>query len=94
MLKEKTYWSSDKTQLHKRLKVLAETWGAKAGLKGVTLDAFIVSWTPYETLRDYYGDGTWSKQKFAECHILFFERTGDYDYVAKVMGDGAGGGGE
>jgi hypothetical protein len=85
MLKEKTYWSSDKTRLHERLKVLAETWGARAGLKGVTLDAFIVSWTPYETLRDYYGDGTWSKQQFAECHILFFE---DTDYVAKLFEQG------
>ncbi len=85
MLKEKTYWSSDKTQFHERLKSLAEAWGAKAGLKNVALDSFIVSATPYDTLRDYYGDGAWSKQKFADCHILFLERTSDYDYVAKLL---------
>jgi len=86
MLMEKTYWNSDKVQLHERLTALAETWGSKAGLKGVSLDSFIISATPYDTLRDYYGDGTWSKQRFADCHILFFARTSDYDYVAKLLG--------
>jgi hypothetical protein len=31
------------------------------------------------------GDRAWSRQKFADCHILFFERTGGYDYVAKLL---------
>ena len=85
MLREKAYWNSDKAQLHERLTALAEAWGAKAGLKGVSLDSFIISATPYDALRDYYGDGTWSKQKFADGHILFFERTSDYDYVERLL---------
>jgi hypothetical protein len=36
-------------------------------------------------LRSFFGDGTWSKQKFADCHILFLEQTGDYDYVQRLL---------
>jgi hypothetical protein len=50
------------------------------------MDSFIVSATPYDELRDYYGDGKWSKQQFAECHILFFERTSEYDYARLLFG--------
>jgi hypothetical protein len=85
MLREKTYWSSDKTQLHERLKALAEAWGPKAGLTNVTIDSFIVSATPYETLRGYYGDGKWSMQQFTDAHILFFDPTSDYDYVTVLL---------
>jgi hypothetical protein len=85
MLKEKTYWSSDKTQLHERLKALAEAWGKKAGLKNVALDSFIVSATPYDMLRDYYGDGKWSIQDFANRHILFFETKPEYAYMPALF---------
>ena len=85
MLMEKTYWSSGKARLHERLKTLADVWGKKAGLKDVVLDSFIVSATPYDTLRGYYGDGTWSKQQFADRHILFFERAVDYNYVERLL---------
>jgi len=82
MLKEKTYWTSDKTRLHERLAELSDAWGKKAGLKNVVLDSFIVSATPYDTLRDYYGDGTWTRQDFADRHILFFDDTA---YVETLM---------
>jgi len=86
MLMEKTYLNDDKARLHERLKALAEACGVRSGLKGITLDSFIVSATPYDTLHDHYDDGTWSRQKFADCHILFSERAGDYDYAAKLFG--------
>jgi hypothetical protein len=86
MLREKPYWNSDKARLHERLKAASATWGAKAGLKGVVPDCFIISATPYDTLREYYDGGGWSKQKFADGHILFFERTPEYDYVARLLG--------
>lgn len=86
MRMEKAYWTSDKARLHERLADLSKTWAARAGLKDVVMDSFIVSATPYDELREYYGDGTWAKQKFADCHILFFEGTSDYDYVAKLFG--------
>ncbi|MDI6775374.1 MAG: hypothetical protein QME60_08310 [Verrucomicrobiota bacterium] len=30
-------------------------------------------------------DGTWDRRRFAEAHILFPERSGDYDYIAALM---------
>jgi len=81
MRHEKTYWTSDKARLHERLAELSEVWGRKAKLKNITLDSFIISATPYEELRDYYGDGTWSRKQFSMKHILFFEHSSEYDYV-------------
>ncbi|MDP2857219.1 MAG: DEAD/DEAH box helicase family protein, partial [Bacillota bacterium] len=80
MLHEKAYWTSDKAQLHVRLNVLSKVWGAKAGLVDVTLDSFIISGTPYDTLRDHYENGTWNRERFAEHHILFFEEVAGHNY--------------
>jgi len=85
MRHEKTYWVSDKTTLHERLRKLAKEWGAKAGLENVVLNSFIISATPYDELRDYYDDGKWTKQQFADRHILFFERTSAYDYPSMLF---------
>jgi len=81
MRQEKTYWTSDKARLHERLKELSKRWGTKKGLKDITLDSFIISATPFDELRDYYGDGDWSKDEFANRHILFFERHDGYNYI-------------
>jgi len=83
MLREKTYWTDDKVKLHLRLRELSKAWGARAGLRDVELDSVIVSATPYDTLRDYYGTGDWSRERFAEAHILFFE---DEGYVGRMFG--------
>jgi hypothetical protein len=83
MMMAKTYWSDDKAKLHERLAELSVAWGKKAGLKGVVLDSFIISATPYRTLRDYYADGTWTRQDFTDRHILFFENA---DYVKTLFG--------
>lgn len=76
MQQERTYEASDKAQLYMHLQELSQTWATRSG-KDVCLDSFIVSATPYEELRDYYGDGNWSKQQFANAHILFFDNLGD-----------------
>lgn len=55
-LQEKTYWTSDKARLHERLRDLSKAWGEKASLKNAILDSFIISATPYDDLRKYYGD--------------------------------------
>ena len=85
MLHEDAYIHDDKAQLHETLPELAKQLAAKGKLKNITLDSFIVSATPYETLRKKYDDGSWNKKKFADKHILFMERTEDYDYVAKIF---------
>ena len=37
--------------------------------------------TPFDDLRQRYDDGTWTRARFADKHILFQERSGEYDYM-------------
>ncbi|MSQ15095.1 MAG: restriction endonuclease subunit R [Dehalococcoidia bacterium] len=84
MLHEKAYWTSDKARLHERLGGMSKTWGARAGLDNVTLDSFMVSATPYDSLREHYVNGTWSREDFAKQHILFFDQ-GVVDHYPRVL---------
>ncbi|MBI4446878.1 MAG: DEAD/DEAH box helicase family protein [Acidobacteria bacterium] len=88
MLHAEAYKHDEKAKLHESLPKLAKEVGARTGLKSVILDSFIVSATPFEALRKKYDDGTWDKKRFAEAHILFPERNGEYDYMARVFEDG------
>ena len=85
MRQEKTYCVSEKAHLHERLQKLPRTWGKRPKRKRVILDSFIVSATPYEELRSYYGDGEWSKEGFSSAHILFFDNEGLY--VRELFGN-------
>jgi hypothetical protein len=85
MLHEKTYEFSDKTTLHERLSELSKSWAAKTGLSNVSLDSYIISATPYEILRLYYEDGTWSRDDFRSKHILFPDPPADVDYLKPLF---------
>lgn len=85
MLMEKAYWSDDKARLHERLAELSAVWCKKGGLKDVALDSFIISATPYESLRDHYGEGNWTREDFADRHILFFDQDGQRPYAASLF---------
>lgn len=85
MLHEKAYELSDKTMLHERLSELSKSWAAKTGLSNVSLDSYIISVTPYEKLRGYYGDGNWSKSDFQNKHILFPGSLRDLDYLTSIL---------
>ena len=85
MIHAEAYQHDDKARLHEFLPRLAEAIGNRAGLKNVILDSYIVSATSYEDLRTKYDDGTWDKKRFAQAHILFPERSKDYDYLAKIV---------
>ncbi|NIR50850.1 hypothetical protein GWN42_20430, partial [candidate division KSB1 bacterium] len=74
-----------KVRLHERLAELSETWGAKLGLKNVSLDSYIISATPYDVLRQYDGDGSWSKKDFADRHIFFFETGGGINEIERLF---------
>ncbi|MBI4566976.1 MAG: DEAD/DEAH box helicase family protein [Planctomycetes bacterium] len=76
MRQDKAYWASDKARLHERLRDLSKTWGEKAGLKGVVLDSFIISATPYDELRSMWTEGPMSREDFAKRHILFQDDPG------------------
>ncbi|WP_258359437.1 DEAD/DEAH box helicase family protein [Moorella sulfitireducens] len=84
MIHEKAYWTNDKIRLHERLRELSQEWGEKNGLKDVELDSFIISATPYEVLRMYYGEN-WTRKEFAERHILFFDESGNVDYLGALF---------
>ena len=56
-----------------------------ANVSNVRLDSFILSTTPYGELHERYGDGSWSREDFADRHILFPIRADDYDYLAKIF---------
>lgn len=85
MLHAEAYQHDDKARLHEFLPQLAKAIGDRAGFKNVILDSYIVSATSYEDLRTKYDDGTWDKKRFAQAHILFPERSKDYDYLTKIV---------
>ena len=84
MIHEDSPEHSDKIQLYKRLRYLSEAMRERFGLDEVTLDSYIVSATPHETLRKRLS-GKWNRSKFASEHILFPERNDDYDYVTEIL---------
>jgi hypothetical protein len=86
MLHEAPPPANEKAHLHKRLEDDAGP-GLK-GLQGVAVDAFVVSRTPYDTLRKtwVHEDGSaWTRAECAAEHVLFIEREGEYDYIARIL---------
>ena len=84
MLHEDAPDHSEKTGLYKRLGDLARAMRERSKIDNVTLDSFIVSGTPYETLH-LKRSGDWSRSDFAREHILFPERGCEYDYLAEMI---------
>jgi len=88
MLHEEAYMHDQKARLHEVLPGLAKDIGARSKRRrDVTLNSYIISATPYKDLRKKYDDGTWDKKKFADAHILFLERSKEYDYMERVFKD-------
>ena len=85
MIYAKSYAHDEKAQLHERLPELARATSKRSGASNVSLDSYIVSATPYEDLRERYGNGNWDRERFAGKHILFPERSREYDYVAEML---------
>ncbi|MDO8956781.1 MAG: restriction endonuclease subunit R, partial [Deltaproteobacteria bacterium] len=81
------YIHDDKARLHEALPDLAKGIGARSRRKNITLDSYIISATSYEDLRKKYDDGTWDREKFADAHILFLERSEEYDYMERIFKD-------
>jgi len=81
MLYAKAYIHDEKARLHENLPALAQEIAQRSGRTNISLDAFIISATSYDELYPRYDDGTWDREKFAQKHILFFERGDEYDYM-------------
>ena len=80
---------SDKIGLYKRLRELSGAMRKRSAFDNVTLDSFIISATPYDTLRKKW-PGNWSREDFAKEHILFPERGCEHDYLAEMMTERTG----
>ena len=85
MVHANAYERDEKARLHERLPDLAHEIAERSAKKDVQLDSFIVSATPYDELCPMYGNGDWTREDFATKHILFPERNGGYDYIAKIL---------
>ena len=78
MLHAGPYQHDDKARLHEVLPELAKEIEERSKIKSITLDAYIISTTPYEQLRLMYDDGNWDNQRFGDKHILFPDRNAEY----------------
>lgn len=87
MLYAKAYAHDEKAQLYEVLPGLAKDIATRSKRHDITLDSYIISATRYEDLRKKYDDGTWDKKRFADAHILFLERSEQYDYMKRVFKD-------
>ena len=85
MVHAKAYAHDDKAQLHEKLPELASAISQRSVSSNVSLDSFIVSATSYGDLYKRYDDGSWDRGRFASKHILFPERSSEYDYVAEII---------
>jgi hypothetical protein len=85
MLHARAYIHDEKARLHEKLPQLACEIARNSGRDDISLDAFIISATPYEELYKHYENGQWKKEDFAEKHILFFERNDTYDYIKLIV---------
>ena len=79
------YVNDDKARLHERLPDLGKEVAERSQMENIDIDSFIVSATPYSELRRNYDDGSWDLERFAEAHILFPVRSGDYDYLERIL---------
>ena len=85
MLHENAYIRDDKARLHERLPELATQIASRSENKNVELDSFIVSATDYNVLKKRYGEGQWTREDFADKHILFQESDSQYDYIRQIL---------
>jgi len=85
MVYAKAYIHDEKARLHEYLRKLSkQLWHHSSGWK-VELDSYLVSATRFEELHPRYDNGTWSRAKFAQHHILFPERNHGYDYLRFIL---------
>ena len=79
MMYAPSYEHDHKARLHETLREMSREISKKhKGKSDVVLDSYIISVTPYETLRTNYDNGRWNKKKFEEHHIMFREENCDH----------------
>ena len=84
MFHENAPEDSDRIRLYQTLRSLSQEMRKRTGKGNVTLDSYIVSATPYDTLRKRWS-GNWTLSDFANKHILFPGPAGDYAYMSQII---------
>ena len=82
--------ANEKVGLHRKLQ--EDAGPALNGLKGVTVDAFVVSRMPYDKLRKkcvHDDESAWTRAECAAEHVLFPDREGEDDYIARILVGGS-----
>lgn len=74
MLNEEHPTINGKVNLHKKLKEQSVEVLKRSKVKNLTLDAFVISVTPFAELCKRHG-AEWDKVKYEEAHILFLKMT-------------------
>ncbi|MGD1105190.1 MAG: restriction endonuclease subunit R, partial [Terriglobia bacterium] len=87
MLNEDHPSINPKVNLHKKLKAQAEDALRRSKAKDLDLDSFVISATPYDDLRKRICDdaGPWTKERFADAHILFFDDGDRRTYLEQIV---------
>ncbi|MBP8625486.1 MAG: DEAD/DEAH box helicase family protein [Syntrophorhabdales bacterium] len=85
MLRAKAYIHDEKARLWERLPELAQEIGKRSEWHDIELDSYIISATSYDDLYQRYDNGRWTKEDFAQKHILFPERNPQYDYLRYLL---------
>ncbi|WP_306535085.1 DEAD/DEAH box helicase family protein [Geobacter sp.] len=83
MLNEEHPSINPKIYLHKKLQDQAAAVLKKSKVRDLTLDAYVLSVTPFSELRKRHGE-EWTKAKYADAHILFFG-DGDSSYIKMIV---------
>ncbi len=85
MIHAPSYEHDQKARLHETLREISwEISKGYGGKRGVTLDSYIISVTPYETLSGSYGDRSWNRKNFEEHHIVF--RNENCEHIDRIIG--------
>jgi len=84
MLNEDHPTINAKVNLHKRLQSQSAEVLIRSKVKDLTLDAYVVSVTPFAELCKRHG-AEWDKAKYEDAHILFFDDVSSY--VKRIIND-------
>jgi type III restriction/modification enzyme restriction subunit len=82
MLNEDHPTINSKINLHKKLEAQSVDVLKRSKVKDLTLDAYVVSVTPYAELCKRHGS-EWDKAKYEDAHILFFDE--DRSYLKNII---------
>lgn len=76
---------NSKANLHKQLEMQIPDARKKSKNPNLTLDAFVISATDFDTLHKKHGSTEWDRAKYAAAHILFFDEPGDTAYLDVIL---------